>query len=176
MGLKQFEVKKERVMNGHTFFVRPFPAFVSANLSGEVTALLVPIIGSIAPALGGGNLMDADVELAVSGIARGMATLSGDKVESLLKKLLVQHRNITVQLEGEREAEHLTEDLANEVFCGEAQDMFVLAADVVMVNFGGFFTKIKEKLGPLLEGFLEKVQKTSGDTERSTLLNFPSSN
>ena len=81
-----------------------------------------------------------------------------------MKKLLTKYRNITVEQvdkEGHPtggEAQILTNDLANEIFCGEAQDMFILAWDVIRVNFNGFFQKIGSQFGGLT-GLLQKIQK-----------------
>jgi hypothetical protein len=151
--LRQFDVKVERALNGNVFFIRAFPAFVSANLSGEVMSLIVPLIGSLVPALNGAakgadaSIMDIDLEAAAPALANGLSGLNGDKLEAMLKKLLVKHRNISVQLKGEDEAQDLTEDLANEVFCGDAQDMFLLAVDVIRANYTGFFQKLGDPFG-----------------------------
>ena len=160
--MKQHDVKKTRIMDGNTFYVRPFGAFVSANLSGEVTSLIVPIIGSVAPAFLGAStgeefsLGDIDLETVAPALVKGLESFSGDKVESLLKKLLVRHNNVSVQLEGDHDAQVLTEDLANEVFCGETQGLFVLAVDVIMANYSGFFGKILPRFGDLRRGLLGK--------------------
>ena len=140
--------------------MRPFSAFVSANLSGEVLSLIVPLIGSVLPALSNTteNLMDSDVGAIAPALANSFSSFSGDKLEDTLKKLLVKYRNVSVQLEGERDAQVLTEDLANEVFCGDAQDMFILAADVITANFSGFFKKLGDLFGGRLDALIQKVQ------------------
>ena len=46
----------------------------------------------------------------------------------------------------------LTEDLANEVFCEDVQDMFLLAFEVIRTNYNGFFKKLGGRFGPLIEG------------------------
>jgi hypothetical protein len=153
------------------FHIRPFPAFVSANLSGELMSLLVPAIGSMLPALSGGvdtDLLDIDAEVAAPALAKGLSGINGDRIESMLKKLLVIHRNISVELENDSKLQLLTEDLANEVFCGDAQEMFVLAVDVIKVNFSGFFTKLGNLFGDQLKNLLEKVTPSSQSTENLT--------
>jgi hypothetical protein len=101
--------------------------------------------------------MDIDIETVVPALANGMSGISGDKLEALLKKLLVKYKNVSVQVEGDNEAQVLTEDLANEVFCGEAQGMFILAVDVIKVNYSGFFAKLGSQFGGLLNGLIQKV-------------------
>ena len=153
--MKQFDVKSEKTIGDNTFYVRPFPAFVSANMSGELAALVMPILTSLTPMLAGGvqdgaSALDLNAEVAGPALANGLAALSGDKVERLMKKLLTTHGNVSVELSGAKDAQKLTEDLANEIFCGDVQDMFILAFEVIKVNFSGFFKKIGTQFGPLL--------------------------
>jgi len=164
---RQHDVKAERDLNGNRFYIRPFPAFAAANLSGEISSLIIPILASIAPAAskaGGDSVLDINVEDAAPALASGLSAVNGDRVESLLKKLLVKHGNISVELEGKDEAQRLTEDLANELFCGDAQDMFILAFDVIKVNFSGFFVKLGSLSGGAIEKLLQKTQPGSQNT------------
>ncbi len=171
--MKQFEVLKERTLNGNTFYIRPFSAFKSANLSGEIMSIITPVIASIAsiaPIVSGANvnnggevnLLDVDAEKAAPYLANAMQGLSGEKVEMLLKKLLILYKNISVQLDGEKEAQILTEDVADEVFCAETQDMFVLAFDVIKVNYSGFFRRLGGQFGSLVKTLAAKNQPSPG--------------
>ena len=54
-------------------------------------------------------------------------------------------------------AQLLTEDLANEVFCEDVQEMFMLAFEVVRSNYNGFFKKLGDLFGPLMEGLTKKA-------------------
>jgi hypothetical protein len=166
--MKQFDVKAERTLNGNRFYIRPLPAFVSANLSGEISSLIMPIIASVAPAASKAVEKDNagifDTDISAQDLANGFSSISGDRVEGLLKKLLVKHKNVSVEREGESEAQHLTEDLANELFCGDAQDMFILAFDVIKVNFSGFFGKIIGLSGGPLGALLGKTQTSPQST------------
>ena len=164
--MKQHDVKKTRIIDGNTYFIRPFSAFTSANLSGEVASLIVPLLSGIAPALSNASSIDnfsigdVDIETAAPALVKGLEALSGDKLETLLKKLLVKYNNISVQLEGDRDAQILTEDLANDVFCGETQELFVLAVDVIMANYSSFFGKLPSLFGNRPDG-LAAATKTA---------------
>lgn len=131
----------ETPVGGNIFYIYPFPAFKAANISGEVATLLTPVLASIAAALGTGgeSMMDMDVEKAAPHIAGAFSSLSGDKMEKLLRNLLLSG-NIGVRTE-DMEAHQLTEELSNEIFCGNTQDMFILAYHVIRVNYAGFFAK-----------------------------------
>ena len=63
--------------------------------------------------------------------------------DSLSTELLVAHGNISVSPGGDDgQNTQLTLDLANDLFCGEIDEMFMLMYEVIMVNFSGFFKKI----------------------------------
>jgi hypothetical protein len=94
------------------FFITPFPAFVSANMTVDLASLFVPLLGTFANLKDG---MDTDMEIAAPKIAEAFSSISGEKVERLMKKLLTDRKNISVTLEN-GDTERLTEDLANEIF------------------------------------------------------------
>ena len=135
MALKQVEPTMEKV-GGNKFYITPFAAFKAANLTGELASVLAPLLGVLAPLVNDGSLMDVDAGKA----AEAMANCTAEK---LMKKLLLGG-HITVEFtneDGEPEGERLNEDLANEIFCGDVQDMFVLCFHVIKLNFNGFFKK-----------------------------------
>ena len=165
--MKQFDIKAERVLNKNKFYIRPFPAFTATNMSGELASIITPLLASLAPLMSSGasdeSVLDMDAEVVAPHMAKGLSALSGDKVEALMKKLLVKYRNISVELDERdnrpdyrpNDAQILTEDLANEIFCGEAQDMFILAWDVIKVNFGGFFQRISGQFGAAVSAMMK---------------------
>lgn len=171
--MKQFEVT-QKTINGNRFYIRPFPAFKSAFISGEVFAFLSPLASSLIPVAVGAlnsdetSVYDMDISSAIPALASGLGGVNGEKVEDLLKKLLIQYKTISVETEGETEPQLLTEDIANEVFCGDVQDMFILAFEVIKVNFPGIFKKLGDQYGKVIDGLLKKKQ-TSEHTESSTI-------
>ena len=136
-----------KAIGDNTFYIRPFPAFTAANISGELVKMLSPVIGAIASAIG------------VSGSPKEAAAGVMDMdIDEVAPKLLIDNRNVSVEGDcTEGKTVVLTYDLANEVFCTDIQDMFVLCIEVIKVNFSGFFSKIAGQFGSL--------QGTSGETE-----------
>lgn len=141
--LKQLETREVNV-GENIFYIRPLPAFKAANMTGELAALVLPLVSGLAPLLSavdtekeGNGLLDIKVEDAAPAIAGAFSSLDGDKVEKILKHLLIAGSNISVEQPGEK-ARLLTEDLANEVFCTDVQDMFILAFEVIRTNYNGF--------------------------------------
>ena len=189
MALKQLEAHIENI-DGMTFAIRPFPAFKAANLTGELASTLAPIFAALMPLLGdtdvsgigsGPNAMenaqaaaaksleDIDVRKAASAI-QNIAGLDGDRIENLMKKLLLGG-HITVSYsddEGQRIQEILDADTANEIFCGSIDAMFILCFDVIKVNFSGFFEKLARQSGtPTSETSSTEAQTPEKRTKRT---------
>ncbi len=172
--MKQLE-SREVTVGENIFYIRPLPAFKAANLSGELAALVLPLVtgltslipaGTTAENMGNG-LFDIDVKDAGPAISAAFSSLSGDKIEAILKHLLIAGKNISVEVPGER-VRILTEDLANEVFCEDVQDMFILAFEVIRTNYNGFFKKLGGRFGPVVEALKQTVTPSQTSTESST--------
>lgn len=172
--MKQLE-SREVTVGENIFYIRPLPAFKAANLSGELAALVLPLVtgltslipaGTTAENMGNG-LFDIDVKDAGPAISAAFSSLSGDKIEAILKHLLIAGKNISVEVPGER-VQILTEDLANEVFCEDVQDMFILAFEVIRTNYNGFFKKLGGRFGPVVEALKKTVTPSQTSTENST--------
>ena len=156
----------EQKIGGNTFYIYPLPAFTAANLSADVISLLAPLVGGIAGALGSGSqgdamgeskgLMDMDVSEAAPHIAGAFSSLSADKTERLLRNLLM-NKNVVVKQEGSADVDYLTEDKCNEIFCGNVQNMFVLAFHVIKVNYGDFFESIGSRSGSVKTAVMSMI-------------------
>lgn len=175
----------EKVIGENTFYIRPFAAFTAANISGEVIAVLSPVLGGLAPLFGdmekesskspkgegseNANWMDMDIEKALPSITDALGNVSGDKVEHLMKRLLVDNGNISVEgPDTEGDVKKLDQDLADEVFCGEVQDMLILCFEVIKLNFKGFFKKLGARSGSLTGQLQKMVAPTSVNGASST--------
>lgn len=176
--LRQTEPKKETI-GEYNFYIRPFPAMVAANLTGDLASLLTPVLAALLPLVGSdsgdkdnedadGGLMDIDVDQAAAAMAKSMEGFSGKRLESMMKKLLITYKNVAVELPeldeddietGEYVQEMLDMDLANEIFCGELQDMFILAFYVIRLNFNGFFKKLAGRSGKAGEALVKKMRQ-----------------
>ena len=162
MALKQMEPTKETV-GGYNFYIKPFAAFKAANLTGELASVLAPLLGALAPLVSDqkeGSLMDVDAAQAAEALSN-CTNISGDKMEKLMQKLLLGG-HIVVELpdeEGEFKPQRLDMDIANEIFCGEVQDMFILCFHVIKLNFNGFFKKIAGLSGKAGSAIPKKPRK-----------------
>lgn len=150
----------EKVIGENTFYIRPFSAFTAANISAELTSVLSPMVGSVGAMIGKvdassvedsvdlADIMNLDIEKALPALAAAFGSLSGDRMEKLMLRLLVDNKNIAVEGEAtDGRTVQLSKDLADEVFCGEVQDMFILCYEVIKVNYGNFFKKLVARFG-----------------------------
>ena len=140
---KQMEPEKKEI-DGNIYYIYPFPAFQASNLSGDLFAMFMPFISSLSPAFKD-DVMDTDVKKITPFLADAFSTLSGDKMEMMLKKLLLS-KNVTLP-DDDGGTQVLTEDLSNRLFCANIQHMFLLAFYVIKVNYGDFFSKIEDRFG-----------------------------
>ena len=155
-----------------TFYIRPFPAFKSANIVGQLTKTITPVAGGLLSLVGGTgdekSIFDLNLEEAAPALAGAVSGLSGTVVETLLRQLLVDYGNIAYDDPETGATPKLTMDKANELFCGEVQDMFILAFKVIKLNYSGFFGKLTSRFGSLA-GLAEKLEKMQSEgTETST--------
>ena len=163
----------EQKIGKNTFYIYPLPAFTAANLSTEIIGLLSPLVGGIAGAFKNSDkdtekekqsLMDMDVSEAAPYIAGAFSSLSAEKTENLLRKLLL-NKQVAVRTEESQGAFYLDEDTCNDIFCGRTQDMFILAFYVIKENYKDFF----ESFGSLFGGVQDTLAKiVSPDTASLT--------
>jgi hypothetical protein len=160
--MKQHEVKSEKEIGGVKFYIRAFPAFTAANISGELAAALAPAMAGIVPIAMRSEKTDI-LNVDVSQFSGAMSSLSGDKVEAMLKKLLTKHRNVSVETDDG--VKMLDNDLADEVFCGDVQNMFILAFEVVQANYGNFFKNLAGQFGLRKADILTAMKAAQTNTE-----------
>lgn len=173
--MKRME-RTEKVIGENTFYIVPFAAFTATNISAELSAVLSPMLGSMGAMIGNidaeaamraasqpsfnagseaeedrgvtaSDIMNMDMEKVLPALASAFGSLSGDRLERLMRRLLVDHKNISVEGEiTDGRVVTLDKDLADEVFCGDIQDMFILCYEVIKVNFGGMIAKLADKV------------------------------
>jgi len=163
--MKMLEVTEKQI-GANIFYLKPFPAFTAANISGELAAILAPILSGLAPLFTSNDSqgLDTNMEDAAPMLGNAFSGLSGDKFERFMKKLLIDYKNISVENPETGRVELLTYDLANEVFCGDVQDMYMLCFEVIKLNFSGFFKKLGPQYGGLKDRFQQMVAPSTANT------------
>lgn len=141
-------VRKE--IGGYTFYIRPMGAMKCAAMSGELAAVVVPLMAALLPLAGGDN-QEIDIVKATPAIASAFSSLSGEKLQKLIYTLLVEDRTIGVEGPGINGATMMDEKTMDMVFAGNAQNMFILAFYVINTNFGDFFGSLGTQYGNVIE-------------------------
>lgn len=142
----------KKVIGDYTFAIRPMGAFTAARLTGELAAVVVPLLSGILPLIGSKEeVTDEKVMECAPAIAGAFSSLSSERLEKLMKELLLQERCIGVEGPNISGAAMLTEQLSDVVFSGNVQNMFVLAYHVINVNFGDFFNSLGTRSGSAIE-------------------------
>ena len=144
-----------KTIGDKTFVLFPFGAFYAANLSGELARLLGPFLVSIFSIVdaNSSDLEGKSIGDLMPTLIPGFQSLHGDDLEMLLKKLLVNQKNISVQYrddDGKLHTDLLTWDLADEIFSQHFEDMLQLALEVINLNWSDFFTKLRGQYGGLI--------------------------
>lgn len=167
------------VVGDNTFYITPFSAMRAARISGDLGAILTPIITVVSAAMGAesstGSIMDADISDLGMRIGTALSNtngISGDQIEKLMRQLLLGD-NIVVEIRNGNKKDHerLDEDLLDEIFCGEVQDMYILCYEVIKLNYKGFFNKLTDLFGAV--GSVTQKQ-TTPTLEPSITLNLQS--
>lgn len=152
----------EYIQGDSVFYIRPLDPFLSVNLLGDLTKTLSPIAGKASAAAVGGDkgkgkqsIFDTELNAAsIEGIFTAIAeNVDGAKIESLIKRIL-NEQYVSVRLPGQ-EAVRLTREVIAELFTGNAQDMLMLAFEVLKVNYGGF-TKLFRSLSGNVPDLLKR--------------------
>jgi hypothetical protein len=169
--MKQMETTKKKI-GDNTFYIKPFPAFTSANITGLLAKTIGPLIGGLGGLVKNGStadeIMNSDMEDVLPVVASALSEIEPDRLENLIRKLCVEYKNVSVCGETtDNEVELLTYDLANEIFCGELMDMIKLCVEVCKVNFSGFFSKLNVQSGNQ-KGYTEILNQILTNGENST--------
>lgn len=161
--MKQMEVT-EKAIGDYIFYLKPFPAFTAANISGDIVSVILPIVGALVT---NGDASQTDVN-GIRELAGAMSGLTGDQVEKLVRKLLIDYRNVSYEPADQSEKVRiLGQDQANEVFCGNVWEMYVLCWEVLKLNYSGFFERLGVNQSGSLQEFMQMTQR-SGNGEPST--------
>lgn len=152
--MRQFD-PISKTIGSNEYKIYPFPAFKAANLSGELIKTVAPAISVFTTMFADKTVQDiADTavqDLDGAAISSAFASLDGNVVERLLKQLLITNRNIVIVNNDYPDGAWLTEEIANETFCMNVQDMYILAYNVIKTNYSGFFKKPINRFGDAAE-------------------------
>ena len=138
------------------FKVRPLGAMNAAYVFGDVTAIVLPIMGTVA--VSSGNDEEAsDMEmfqgmnLDSESLANALGKINGQKLTTLLDELVLKYGNVSFQDEDDHWVV-LTRSDFDEIFCADLIDAVKLCAAVIRQNYSGFFDGLSTLFGNLMSG------------------------
>lgn len=161
-----------KTIGNYNFYIRPFGAMTASKMTGDLAALVTPMLGAVAPVVGkylnaeDGSLLDVDVADLGPVLTSAFTSLTGDNLERMMGQLLIDHKNIYFDSIDDHDVKLLDRDEVDEIFCMELQDMFLLAFEVLKLNYSGFFRKLASRYGDL-DAILEKLASKNSDVMAS---------
>lgn len=138
------------------FKVRPLGAMNAAYVFGDVTAIVLPIMGTVA--VSGGNDDEASgmemfqgMNLDSESLANALGKINGQKLTVLLDELVLKYGNVSFQDEDDHWVV-LTRSDFDEIFCANLIGAVKLCAAVIRQNYSGFFDGLSTLFGNLMSG------------------------
>ena len=151
------------------FKVRPLGAMNAAYVFGDVTAIVLPIMGTVAVSSGNddeasGMEMFQGMNLDSESLANALGKINGQKLTTLLDELVLKYGNVSFQDEDDHWVV-LTRNDFDEIFCADLIGAVKLCAAVIRQNYSGFFDGLSTLFGNLMSGTQAALSK---NTEVST--------
>ena len=151
------------------FKVRPLGAMNAAYVFGDVTAIVLPIMGTVAVSSGNdeeasGMEMFQGMNLDSESLANALGKINGQKLTALLDELVLKYGNVSFQDEDDHWVV-LTRSDFDEIFCADLIGAVKLCAAVIRQNYSGFFDGLSTLFGNLMSGTQAAQSK---NTEVST--------
>ena len=153
-------VTTEKTIDGYKFCIFPFGAWSAQRIGFGLKDILTRATGDAIPELvkalktmGKENSLDMEVGAEMAAVIfKVLRDLNADAAENILKELLIKHGNITVTpVDTPGNTVKLDLSVSDTIFCGDLQNMYILAAHVILVNYASFFGKGASLFGELID-------------------------
>lgn len=170
---------KKVTLGGYNFYIHPFGAMRAANISGELVGFASPLIAALVSLLGDNDenesvssVLEMDISEAARYVVPAFNGIKGDTVEKLLRLLLIKYQNIAFDTDEDKVTSWLDENDLDMIFVGQLQNMYMLAWEVIKVNFGGFFDLLSSQSGnqERLLGAISALKNTEHSTLQDSMI------
>ena len=160
---------KEVSIGDYRFRIRPLPAMDATYIFGDVTAMVLPVLATVGVKDENKDILESNllenVDLSTDSLSSALAKINGRQMVTLANELLMEHSNVSLYDDDTEQWSPITKDDFNEVFCQYLAGEFKLCAEVLIQNYGSFFSD----LGTLFGGVIKSLKsKASQSTETST--------
>ena len=127
----------------YQFKVRPFGAKDATYIFGDVASIILPILGTVSVASDDKDAVNMEMfdgmDMDKDSLVKALARINGNALSKLVSELLLDHSNILVLDPKKNTYEVMGEDDFDEIFCQYLAGMLNLCAEVIRLNFSGFF-------------------------------------
>ena len=113
------------------------------------------------------------VDLDTESLTKALGRINGKALSKLVSELILEHSNVSYRDPDRGSYQPVTEDEFDEIFCQYLAGIFSLCAEIIKLNFSGFFKDASTLFGGLI-----KVRRgdRSKNTENSTTNELQTSN
>lgn len=147
------------------FKIRPLAAMDAAYVFGDVAAVVLPILGTVALSNGDDESTNLEIfdgfDLDAKSLTTALSTINGKSLTRLIKELVLEHKNVSFLDEDQNCWRPMDEDDFNEIFCMKMAGALNLCSLVIQQNYGGFF-------GDMVTLFGHLVKLHEGDQSKDT--------
>ena len=171
------DLMRDITVGEYQFKVRPFGAKDATYIFGDVASIILPILGTVSVASDDKDAVNMEMfdgmDMDKDSLVKALARINGNALSKLVSELLLDHSNILVLDPKKNTYEVMGEDDFDEIFCQYLAGMLNLCAEVIRLNFSGFFKDASTLFGGLI-----KVRRgdRSKNTENSTTNELQTSN
>mgnify|MGYP000180530297 CR=1 FL=1 len=164
MKMKRMEMRDVSI-GEYQFKIRPFGAKDALYIFGDVASILLPILGSVAVASDDKDAVEMEMFDGVDLDTESLGRINGKALSKLVSELILEHSNVSYRDPDRGSYQPVTEDEFDEIFCQYLAGMFSLCAEIIKLNFSGFFKDASTLFGRL---FKVRHAGSSNNTESST--------
>lgn len=168
MKMKRMEMR-DITVGEYQFKIRPFGAKDATYIFGDVASIILPILGTVSVASNDKDAIHMEMfegmDMDKDSLVKALGSIDGRTLSKLVNELLLSHSNVRVLNPENGVYEVMNEDAYDEIFCQYLAGMLTLCAEVVRLNFSGFFSDASTLFGRL---FKVRHAGSSNSTESST--------
>jgi len=154
MKMKRMEMRDVSI-GEYQFKIRPFGAKDALYIFGDVASILLPILGSVAVASDDKDAVEMEmfdgVDLDTESLTKALGRINGKALSKLVSELIMEHSNVSYRDPDRGSYQPVTEDEFDEIFCQYLAGVFSLCAEIIKLNFSGFFKDASTLFGGLIK-------------------------
>lgn len=154
MKMKRMEMR-DITVGEYQFKIRPFGARDATYIFGDVASIILPILGTVSVASNDKDAIHMEMfdgmDMDKDSLVKALGRIDGRTLSKLVNELLLSHSNVRVLNPENGVYEVMNEDAYDEIFCQYLAGMLILCAEVIRLNFSGFFSDASTLFGRLFK-------------------------